>query len=589
LAEAMRVGRIRLVIAAICFVMAFGAVGVRMTDLAWHDGQPSRLAAGMRGVGQGSHGGETQPAMRGDIVDRNGMVLATDLPIASLYADPALILDPAEAVEQLREIFPELDAVWLLDEFSSDKRFVWLKRGLTPTQTYEVNRLGIPGFAFMHETRRFYPHGNLTAHLVGYTNIDGRGLAGLERSYDHSLAPGNLENGNLENGAQQNEGNGEALVTSIDIRLQNIVRSALDEAMVKHQAIGGAAVVMDARNGEILSLVSLPDFSPLEPGAAQDDHRFNRAAQGVYELGSVFKIVNTAIALETGAVRMDEGFDAREPIEIGGFRIRDFHAQERVMTPAEILVHSSNIGSALMAQRVGVERQRQYFDLLGLTRAGELELPERGRPVVPQHWREINLMTMSYGHGIAVTPVQLTAAIAATVNDGRYHPPTLLHGVHDPQEDPQIFSPQTVQEMRRMLRMVITEGTGSHADVSGYFVGGKTGTAEKIGPNGYEDDALISSFVGVYPMYDPAYVIYVMLDEPQPTADTHGYATGGWVAAPVVGDIISAMAPMYGLPPAGPQDIELLVALYGDDTEALQEELAPHMMAHNGSPGGEQP
>jgi cell division protein FtsI (penicillin-binding protein 3) len=336
---------------------------------------------------------------------------------------------------------------------------------------------------------------------------------------------------------------------SVDVRLQEVVREELARAIDTFQAIGGAGIVLDVETGEVLAMVSLPDYDPYDAGDESDDGRFNRTTLGVYEMGSTFKVFNTAMALDTGTTTMSGGYDATRPIRAGRFTIRDFHPERRWLSVPEIMLHSSNIGSVHMALDAGTDAQRDYLSRFGMTRRSPIELPEVGAPMVPDPWREINTMTIAFGHGMAVSPMQLVAGVAAAVNGGVLRPTTVLARQPGAVDGSRVISEATSAQMRRLLRLVVNEGTGRNASAEGYVVGGKTGTAEKAVPAGYDGDARLSSFVSAFPMTDPQYVVFAMLDEPKGNESTYGYATGGWTAAPVVRRVIERMGPLYGLPP----------------------------------------
>lgn len=536
--QAIETARNRLLIGGALMAAAFLVVGARLFDIVvLNENEDLRRAAARDIV-------RPNVMARADIVDRNGILLATSLPTASLFADPRKVPDPASAAARIVEVLPELSEEVVAARLSADKGFVWLRRNLTPTQQFEINRLGIPGLDFEQEERRVYPHGRLAGHIIGFTNVDNAGLAGIEQSMDAAIA-----------GAQ------EPLKLSIDIRVQQIVRQELAAQIEKFKAIGGGGIVMDVRSGEVVAMVSLPDFDPNAPAQAPDETRFNRITLGVYELGSVFKIFNHAIALETGAATMSKSYDATKPIKISRFRISDYHPENRWMTVPEIFKLSSNIGSAKMALDIGSERQRKYLGHLGLLRRTSIELPEQSTPMIPSRWREINTMTISYGHGIAVSPLHLASAVAATVNGGILRPATLIRAKMPEAGGVQVFSAETSDKMRRLLRLVVENGTGRNADAPGYLVGGKTGTAEKQVNGSYKRNALISSFVGVFPATDPRFVVYVMIDEPKGIRESFGYATGGWTAAPVVGGVIKRMAPLMGIKPLDETAPEIVRAL----------------------------
>lgn len=471
---------------------------------------------------------------RADIYDRNGELLATTLKTSSLYADTHLISDPENTARQLVKIFPKLSYGKVLHKLQSGRRFEWIERNIHPDKIEQVMLIGEPGLDFKESYRRFYPQGESTVHMVGYGDIDANGLAGIERSFNNHL----------------NEGR--ELHLTMDVRLQHILRREIKRSVDKFEAKAGAGVIMDVTNGEILAGVSLPDFDPHYPGGAEKDEIFNMLTLGVYELGSVFKIFSTAAFFENKNVPMSVTFDASEPIKVGRHTIRDYHAENRILTAPEVFMHSSNIGSALMGQAVGTEKLRAFYKDLGLLDTIDFEVREVAKPLVPQPWREINTLTASYGHGVSTTPLHLAGAVASIVNGGYAVKPKLVldETGEKSSTDVRVVSAETAQRIRQLLRLVVTEGTGSKADVRGYRVGGKTGTAEKIVNGKYDNKKKISSFVGVFPMDAPQYVIYIMVDEPVGQKDTWGYATGGWVAAPAVARTVSSMASVLGIPPA---------------------------------------
>lgn len=540
-AAALEQGRARLLVTAAMFVLGFLGIGAGLVDA-------TVLSQGTEPAIAQAQPADTLQAGRADIVDRNGVVVATTLATASLYADPKLVIDPAEAVAKLSAVLPGIDRIKLLAELSTDKRFVWIKRNLTPTEHALVHRLGIPGLAFQREERRIYPLGKLLSHVVGFTGIDNNGLMGIERSFDTAL-----------------RGAAEPLRLSIDTRLQHLMRRELMATVEEFSAIGAAGMILDIHTGELLAMVSLPDFDPNAPTDLAADTRFNRATLGVYEMGSTFKIFNSALAFESGKIRITDSFDAIHPIRIGRYSIGDFHGKNRWLTVPEIFIYSSNLGSARMVLELGTESQRAFMEKLGLLSKPAIEIPEVGAPIVPNPWREINTITISFGHGLSVSPIQLATAAAAVINGGILRPTTLLK--RDPEDVPQghrVISPETSALMRRMFRLVVTEGSASGAKAPGYLVGGKTGTAEKITAHGgYNRKARLSSFVGAFPMNDPHYLVLVMVDEPKGTAKTYGYATGGWVAAPTVGRIVKQMGPMLGIMPVDEDrpDIRLMLDL----------------------------
>lgn len=517
----------RLVMAAAVMFAGFAAVAIRLFDVAvlTPASEPPAQQA------ERAHG--SAPAVRAGIRDRNGMLVASSLRTASLYAHPDRVLDPREAARKLAAVLEDREERELYAALTSKRSFVWLERNLTPRQQNAVHRLGLPGLDFQRSEQRVYPHGSLMVHALGFTGVDNDGLAGLEKRFDRALGVG-----------------GAPLVTSLDVRVQDIARSELAAQIAKFNAIGGGALVLDVETGELLSLVSLPDFDPHAAGAAGDAQRFNRMVLGVYELGSVFKIFNHALALDSGVVTMSSGYDASHSLRVARFTISDYHGKGRWLSVPEIFMFSSNIASAKMAADIGGPAQRAFLESLGLLQPVAIELPEVSRPMAPSPWRDINTMTIGFGHGVAVSPLHLASAVSAVVNGGVLRQPTLMKrepGV--PVPGARVLSAATSDQMRRLLRLVVAHGTGANADAPGYVVGGKTGTAEKQVGGRYARNALISSFVGVFPMTQPRYVVLVMLDEPKGNKQSFGYATGGWTAAPAVGRIIARMAPLLGMAP----------------------------------------
>jgi cell division protein FtsI (penicillin-binding protein 3) len=522
--QALETGRTRLLVASLLFAAAFLIVAGRLVSVAMlmSGGEPS-IAEAPRAAQL-----ETE---RADIVDRNGIVLATNLVTASLYANPREVPNPRAAAAALSKVLPELKQEEIEGKLAADKSFVWLKRNLTPKQQYAVNRLGIPGLSFQREERRVYPHGGLAAHIIGFTDIDNHGIAGVERQFESRLAEEHAP-----------------LALSIDLRLQHILREELSRSVHDFDAIGGAGVVLDAKTGEVLAMVSLPDFDPNEPGRAPADTRFNRATLGVYEMGSVFKVFTTAMALDAGVTSLTGGYDASKPIKVSRYTITDYHAKNRWLSVPEIFIYSSNIGSAKMALDVGPEGQRAFLKRLGMLSPVALELPEVGEPQAPAQWKELAAMTIAFGHGLSVTPMHVAGGVASVVNGGLKVEPTIVKR-EEPLAGERILKAETSDALRRLMRLVVERGTGRSADAPGYQVGGKTGTAEKAAAKGYRRNALISSFVGAFPMDDPRYVIFMAIDEPKPNKDSHGYATGGWVAAPAVKRLVERMAPLAGIAP----------------------------------------
>jgi len=527
--QALDTGRNRLLVTGALFTLAFIVVAVRLVELAVveqisEESQAPRLAVGLE-----------MPKVRSDIVDRNGVLLATSLPTASLYANPRQILDPKEATQKLLRLFPDINRKRMEEKLSSNKSFVWLRRNLTPKRQFLVNTLGVLGFDFQGTERRVYPHGRLLSHALGLTNIDGRGLSGIEGYFNKTL---------LETH--------KPLELSVDIRVQSVLREELVRAMLEFKAIGAAGLVLDVTTGEVRAMISLPDFNPNKPTTTGEMSGFNRVTKGVYEMGSTFKLFTVAMALDMGAARLKDRFDATEPIKISRFKISDYHAKNRWLSVPEIIVFSSNIGAAKIALEVGTLGQKKYLKRFGLLTPARIDLPEIGTPLTPAHWRRINTMTISYGHGISVSPIQLASGIAAVVNGGiLYRPRMIKIAKGENIIGSRVLSIDTSKKMRGLMRLVVKHGTGRNADVPGYLIGGKTGTSEKRGHRGgYDRNRRMASFVAAFPMDRPKYVVLAMLDEPKGTQRTHGHATGGWVAAPIVAKVVKRMAPLLGLIPS---------------------------------------
>jgi cell division protein FtsI (penicillin-binding protein 3) len=444
------------------------------------------------------------------------------------------VMNAGEAVERLAAVLPDLDRAGLLARLQTRSRFQWVARNLAPKQQYDVNRLGLPGFGFQRGERRVYPHGPLVAHVLGLTDVDGRGIAGIERRFDRTLRAG------------------ERLGLAVDLRIQALMHEELAVMLREFDAVGAAGLVLDVDSGEVVAMVSLPDFDPNDPASADGEPAFNRVTKGVYEMGSTFKLFTAAMALDSGTVNMQSAYDARQPIQISQYVIRDFHAKNRWLSVPEIVVYSSNIGAAKMAVDVGTKAQQTYLGRFGMLTPTAIELPEVAAPLTPSPWREINTMTIAYGHGIAVTPMQVASGVATLVNGGLYVSPTLLGRIDGEQvEKTRVLTAETSDQMRKLMRLVVSSGTGRKADVSGdgYAIGGKTGTADKLAGRGYGTRANISSFVGAFPIDRPRFVVLVLVDEPKGNQRTFNYATGGWVAAPVVGRIVKRIATLIGMPP----------------------------------------
>lgn len=534
-------GRIRLVCITTAFALAYGAIACRLVEVTLNKGDNVALAPASpikASVDLQEEVSAPLTLTRGDIVDRNGEVLATTLSTQSLFANPKDLLNAEDAAKKLSKVLPDVKYDDLFKKFKKENTFVWVKRNLTPVEQRKVNNLGIPGLYFQPEQKRVYPQTNLLSHVLGYVGLDNEGLAGMERYYDKKL--------------RNTEENKEPLALSIDVRVQNIVYEALKKGVDASQAIGATGIVADVHTGELISMVNLPDFDPHQSGPASSKGHFNRATLGTYELGSTFKTFTTAMALDYGTANLNTNYDATRPLKYGRFTINDSHPENRWLSVAEVYTYSSNIGTVRMIMDVGAKRQQEFLRKIGLMDPIKIELPELGSPQypTPENWKEINMATISYGQGISVTPLHLVRAFSAIVNGGELFPLTLIKGSNQRLKAERVISEKTSMQMRRLMRMVVEYGTAKKADVKGYRVGGKTGTAEKVASSGgYNAHAKLALLISAFPTDDPKYIVLVIIDEPKPTKATYGFATGGWNAAPVVSEIISRIGPLLGVEP----------------------------------------
>lgn len=539
--------RQRLAFLIMLFPLLALIVLVRLVDLAVLEGIPEREAVAISGA-----------PPRGDIVDRNGVELARTFEAYAITVMPArLTSDPEVLATKLAEILPEQSRDEILETLTSRRRLRYLARRVLPGQAQMINDLGDPAIEVTREAQRLYPNFSLAAQALGYTSDQGRGLIGAERAFDERLA----------DPVQR----AQPLALSLDVRVQQAMQHELSALVADQNAKGAAGVVMDVDTGEVLAMVSLPDFNPNVPGqradgtpyttANDDGSRFNRVTLGGYELGSTFKAFTIATALETGVLTdLSKRYDATRPIEVAGFRIRDDHAKNRWLSVPEIFMYSSNIGTARMAVELGRERQRAYLDKLGFLSPLPFELKEKARPQFPplSNWGQIATMTISYGHGLSVTPLHLANGYATLVNGGIHRPPTILK--REPGAVPageRVFSEQTSREIRRLLRLVVTNGTGRKADAPGYRVGGKTGTAEKIENGRYVRGQNVVNFAAVFPVDAPRYVVVAMIDDPRGSKATYGFRTAGMVVAPAMRRIIERIAPPLGVLPDSNRDLDI--------------------------------
>jgi cell division protein FtsI (penicillin-binding protein 3) len=531
----VRSARPRLRLLAGVALLLFVGLGARLADLA--------LLSAEAKVRDRFDLAASRPAGRADIVDRHGQLLATDYPKVSVYADPAHVQDPAGTAAALAQVLPDLDPD-LAAGLASQRRFLWVKRHITDAQQRAVIRLGLPGIDFKTEMHRIYPQRALAAHIVGYVGVENQGLAGIERSFEDRLTEGAAAG---------------PLRLTLDLGVQEILRDELTGAVARFQAKGGSGLVMEAGSGALLGAVSLPDFDPNHYQRVTPEARFNRNTQGSYELGSLFKVLTAAMTLDAGTIRITDGYDASAPLKIARHRIDDFHAKRRWLSVPEIIAFSSNIGAAKMAQALGAEGQRAYFERFGLLQKHPIRLPEVSGPQVPAVWRPINTVTAAYGHGIAVTPLQALDAVAAAICPGPRAPAHVVAEEALPLRASPV-SPLTAAQLRWLMWLVVAEGTGTNAKVPGYLVGGKTGSADKIEGGAYRHGKLLTSFVGAFPIDAPRYLVLVTLDEPKGDAETFYQNHGGWTAATTVGRVVSRIGPLLGLPPADAATEKLLRA-----------------------------
>jgi cell division protein FtsI (penicillin-binding protein 3) len=526
----------RLGLAIVAFIGIFSVITFRLVMFA----TVSEGHGGRRSVSQ-----DAVATARPDILDRNGQIIATDIKTPSLFAEPRKIIDVDEAVELLTAVLPDLDVNEVRERLSSKRGFVWLKREITPSQQRDIHRLGIPGVGFLAENKRVYPNGPIVSHEIGYVNIDNQGIAGIEKWLDgQGLAA--LHMAGLATDQLQRPVN-----LAVDLRVQYALRQELTAARVKYKAKASAGVIADVNTGEIIAMVSDPDFDPNNPRIANDPDHLNRLTTGVYEMGSTFKALTMAMALDSGRISLSSSFDARMPLRYGKFEIHDFHAQRRVLTVPEIFTYSSNIGTARMALSLGVEYHKAFLKKLGQLDRLRTELPESAEPLVPKRWGELNTVTIAFGHGLSVAPLQAVMGISALVNGGKMIPPTFLK--RDQAEADRlakrVIKPETAEKMRYLMRLNVEKGTATRANVLGYYVGGKTGTSEKVVGGRYSKTKVLTSFTAILPADKPRYLLLIMLDEPQGLPETHGFSTSGWNVVPVGGKIIERVAPLLDILP----------------------------------------
>ncbi|MDX3925066.1 MAG: penicillin-binding protein 2 [Shinella sp.] len=538
--------RSRVAVIIACFGLVYCVIGGRLVQYGM--AMPETVSS----IGPADH----LMASRPDIVDRNGEILATDIRTVSLYAEPHKIVDADEAVELLRTVLPDLDTRSTYRKLTSKSRFQWLRRQLTPKQQSSILALGIPGVGFRPEKRRFYPGGHTASHIVGHVNIDNRGIAGMERYIDsQGLA-------DLAAIGMTSDVKLEPVRLSIDLRVQAIVRDVVAEGMVKYKALAAGAVVLDVHTGEVLAMASVPDYDPNNPAEGAKDGWMNRMSNGTFEMGSTFKSFTTAMALDSGKVTLRDSFDATRAIRIGGFTINDFHGKHRVLTVPEIFQYSSNIGTAKMADIIGIPGHQEFLTRLGLLTKLETELPEVKAPTQPREWKKINSITISFGHGVSTTPLQTAVAAAALMNGGKLINPTFLPRSRDEADAMAkvVVKQSTVDDMRYLFKLNGNDGSGRRALVPGFNVGGKTGTANKVVNGRYSNTKNFNAFLSAFPIDDPKYVVLTFIDAPE--TGEGGGRTAGLNAAPMVGEIIRRSAALLGVKPKFGEDGSALLVSY---------------------------
>ncbi|MGH6804840.1 MAG: peptidoglycan D,D-transpeptidase FtsI family protein [Methyloceanibacter sp.] len=520
-------GRYRFRLACLAFALGFILIGGRLVTLGFAGTGPS--SGGLYDISSTVH--------RPDIFDRSGRLLATDIKGATLYADPQRVIDVDELAEQIGSVLPDVNARDLRSRLKAGGRFVRIKRELTPKQQAEIHELGLPGLAFIDEYRRVYPMGATASHVVGLVDVDNKGLAGIEKFIDDN--------------PQLTMAGDEAVTLSLDLGVQHVLREELGRAVATYRAKAAAGIVIDVHSGEVVALVSLPDYDPNRREQALDKDRLNRIGFGVYEMGSVFKVFTVAGVLDSGLASLRSSYDASSPIHYASFTIDDFHGKRRRLSVPEVFIYSSNIGAAKMALDMGVDRHRAFLKKLGLLSRVPTELGDSAAPIVPAHWQKLNTMTIAFGHGLSVTPLQLAAASLPLVNGGIAVPPTFL--LRSREEGmgagTRVLKRDTSVSMLKLMRLNVLKGTAKRAEAEGYRVGGKTGTAEKVVGGRYSTSTLLTSFLAAFPTDAPEYVVLVMLDEPQRVAESSNHATAGVNAAPTAGKIIARIAPILGVAP----------------------------------------
>src|ERR1700674_4344572 len=555
-------GRIRQLALILC--LAYAGIGAKLIKLGLSSEPPQTLKVAVDQAASGA---------RPDLLDRNGEILATDVKTMSVFAEPRRIIDKDEAVELITAVLPEVDAKELRERLSSKKGFVWVKRQVTPKEQQEIFHLGLPGVGFVPENKRVYPNGPVGAHVIGFVDKDNVGIAGMEKYLDQqSLTDPHVP------GFVVDPESLKPVRLSLDLRITHALRDELMVGMERFRAKAAAGMVVDVTTGEVLALVSMPDFDPNDPGGVRDPTKINRINVGVYEMGSTFKALSLAMALESGKVNLGSHVDARDSLRYGRFTIHDFHATHRVLTVPEVFTHSSNIGAARLALMVGVEGHKAFLRKMGQLDRLRTELPESAEPLVPRHWSLLNTMTIAFGQGLNVAPIQAVMAVCALANGGEMMTPTFLPRSEEEaaKVSHRVISEQTSESMRYLLRSNATHGSASFANIPGYYVGGKTGTADKIIHGHYSQNKVFTTFMAITPADKPKYLYLTIYDDPEPAPEDHGFHTAAYNAGRVAGALIRRVEPLEGVPPmkeAPIQPFPIIARLgYGADADKTGKE-----------------
>lgn len=528
--------RARVGLAMLAFGLVYALIGSRLVMFAiGADAHSARRAASQ----------EVVATARPDIVDRNGAILATDVKAASMFGEPRRIIDKDEAIELLTATVPDLDEAEVRERLSTRKGFVWLKREITAKQQQDIHKLGLPGIGFLRENKRVYPTGNEVAHLIGLVNIDNQGIAGMEKWLDNQGLADLHRAGFATDRLQK------PIELSVDLRVEHALRDELLKAKEKFHTKAASGLVTNVNTGEIIAMVSVPDFDPNNPKEAHDPDRINRLTTGVYEMGSTFKAFTLAMALDTGKYGLDSLWDARGPLHYGKFAIHDDEPKGRFLNMKEVFTFSSNVGAARIALSQGVEAHKAFLRKMGQLERLRTELPESASPILPRRWSELNTITIAFGHGMAVAPLQAVMGVSALANGGLLIPPTFLKRSEEEARAiaKRVIKPETSDKMRFLMRLNAEIGTARKADVKGYYIGGKTGTAEKVVNGRYAKKRVLTAFTAILPADKPKYQLLIMLDEPQALKETYGFITSGWNAVPTAGNVITRIGPLLGIEP----------------------------------------